>query len=95
MVDSPRSPIAVRMIDLTKPLEAIAGLSRYTAVRVFLRRSDRLLGTFDILTDGAASVSVERLKLAIAADECPNESLQPPERPGVVQTGVGRLGRHT
>ena len=68
MVDSPRSPIAVRMIDLTKPLEAIAGLSRYTAVRVFLRRSDRLLGTFDILTDGAASVSVERLKLAIAAD---------------------------
>ena len=43
-------------------------MSRYTAVRVFLARADRLLGTFDILTDGAAVVSIERLKLAIAAD---------------------------
>jgi GT2 family glycosyltransferase len=68
MVESPRSPIAVRMIDLARPLEAVAGLSRYTAVRVFLARADRLLGTFDIPTDGAEFVSVDRLKLAIAAD---------------------------
>jgi O-antigen biosynthesis protein len=68
MQESPRSPIAVRMIDLAEPLTAMTGLSRYTAVRIFLRRSHRLLGTCDILTDGVESVSVERLRLAIASD---------------------------
>jgi len=56
------------MIDLAQPLTPITGLSRYTAVRIVLRRADRLLGTFDLLTDGAEAVSVERLRLAIAAD---------------------------
>jgi GT2 family glycosyltransferase len=64
----PRSPIAVRMIDLDQPLTRISDLSAYSGVRLFVTRSRRLLGTFDLLTDGAESVSVERLKLAIAAD---------------------------
>ncbi|MEO5895174.1 MAG: glycosyltransferase [Vicinamibacterales bacterium] len=64
----PRSPIAVRMMDVDQPLTRISGLSGYTGVRVFVMRSEVLLGSFEILTDGAEAVSVGRLKLAVAAD---------------------------
>ena len=60
----PSWPIAVRLLDLDRPLQPLTGLARYAAVRVFVSRNDRLLGSVDIWTDGAETVSLSRLRQA-------------------------------
>ena len=65
----PRSrdwPIAVRQIDISRPLSAITGVGEYPRVRVFVARGDTLLGAVDIWSNGADSVSVTRLQDAVA-----------------------------
>lgn len=59
-------PIAVRAVDLSKPLVPIEGVSRYSRVRVFVEEGERLLGSVDIWNHGAPQISVLRLKDEIA-----------------------------
>jgi O-antigen biosynthesis protein len=66
----PRSrewPIAIRTVDVAEPLEPLCGLAGYSRVRVFVRCASRLVGAADIWNNGAATVSVARLRDAIAA----------------------------
>lgn len=66
----PRSrewPIAVRMIDVSKPLQPLSGLAGYSRVRVFVAYDGRIVGATDIWTDGADAVGVMRLTDAISA----------------------------
>ncbi len=62
----PSWPIAVRLLNLDRPLHPLTGLARYAAVRVFVTRDTRLLGSVDIWNDGGATVSLTRLRQAIA-----------------------------
>lgn len=59
-------PIAVRSVDLAQPLQPLTGLTGYSRARVFVRDGATLLGSLDIWSRGAASVSASRLRDAIA-----------------------------
>ena len=59
-------PIAVRSVDIAKPLSPITGIERYPRVRLYVSRGDRLLGAFDVWTHGAAAISIDRLREALA-----------------------------
>ena len=59
-------PIAVRSIDIARPLSPITGIDRYPRVRIFVSRGERLLGAMDVWTHGAAAISLDRLREAIA-----------------------------
>lgn len=60
-------PIAVRSVDITQPLAPIEGVERYSRVRVFVRQGERLVGSVDIPSHGAPTISVLRLKDEIAS----------------------------
>ena len=64
-------PIAVRQVDVALPLEPVTGLARYSRVRVFVSRGECLVGSVDIWNRGAESISVQRLRDAIAARLAP------------------------
>jgi GT2 family glycosyltransferase len=59
-------PVAIRSIDITQPLAPIEGVERYARVRVFVHDGAMLVGSVDLWTFGAPSVSVFRLKDEIA-----------------------------
>lgn len=54
-------PIAVRALDIARPIESLGGLERYSRVRVFISRGEELLGSVDIWNRGAATISTGRL----------------------------------
>ena len=54
-------PIAVRSLDISKPLAPLTGVGGYPRVRVFVSRGDTLLGSMDIWNRGADTISVGRL----------------------------------
>jgi len=58
-------PTAVRIVDLSQPLNALHDVSEYTRVRLFVRLADRLLGSVEI-ANHRQPVSVSRLREAIA-----------------------------
>ena len=60
-------PIAVRMVEASKPLEPLSGLAGYSRVRVFVTHQGRMVGARDVWTDGADTVHVVRLADAITA----------------------------
>lgn len=62
----PLWPVAVRSIDVARPLEPLDGLARYAAVRLFVSHGESLLGSVDIANDGADRVSVTRLRHSVA-----------------------------
>jgi GT2 family glycosyltransferase len=64
-------PIAVRETDIAEPLSPIGGLRRYSRVRVFVRRGERLIGSVDIWNRGADVVSSTRLRDEIAESLAP------------------------
>jgi GT2 family glycosyltransferase len=59
-------PIAIRSVDVARPLEPLSGLSRYSRVRIFISHGDTLLGSVDVWHRGADTVSASRLIDAIA-----------------------------
>lgn len=59
-------PIAIRTIDISRPLAPITGITEYSRVRVIVTRERDLIGSVDIWTHGAAGVSSERLGRAVA-----------------------------
>jgi O-antigen biosynthesis protein len=59
-------PTAVRTLDLSQPLQPIRGVARYARVRFYVSRAARMLGSFEIATDGADYISVARLRDAVA-----------------------------
>ena len=59
-------PTAVRILDLSEPLQPISGLARYARVRCYVTRAERLIGSIDVQTDGADYLSVMRLRDALA-----------------------------
>lgn len=59
-------PIAIRPIDLNRPLAPITGISAYSRVRVIVTRGRDLIGSVDIWTHGAAGITTERLGRAVA-----------------------------
>jgi GT2 family glycosyltransferase len=59
-------PIGVRSVDLATPLEPVTGIGRYSRIRVFLSRGEDLIGSVDIWNRGADSITVDRLRHAIA-----------------------------
>lgn len=59
-------PIAVRSVDVARPIEALRGLSRYSRVRVFINDGETLLGSVDVWHRGADTISAARLIDAIA-----------------------------
>lgn len=54
-------PIAVRMLDVERPLAPLTGLERYSRVRLFVSRGMELIGSVDIWNRGAAVISTARL----------------------------------
>jgi len=64
-------PIAIRCVDLARPLDPLTDLARYSRVRVFVSRDDSLVGSVDIWNRGAGTISVGRLRDAIAARLAP------------------------
>ena len=63
----PTWPIAVKSLDLERPLQPLTGLSRYAGVRLFVFQGQRAVGSVEIWNDGAETVSVRRLRDTIAA----------------------------
>ena len=66
----PRSrewPIAIRTVDVARPLEPLCGLAGYSRVRVYVSCASRLIGSAEIWNSGADTVSAARLRDAIAA----------------------------
>jgi GT2 family glycosyltransferase len=59
-------PVAVRLIDIERPLHAIDDVERYSRVRVFVTQGSTLVGSVDIWNGGAPAISVLRLKDEIA-----------------------------
>lgn len=59
-------PAAVRLVDLSQPLAPLTGLARYSRTRLYVRRGEELLGSVDIYNGGADTVSVSRLRHALA-----------------------------
>jgi GT2 family glycosyltransferase len=71
----PRSrewPIALRMVDVARPLEPLSGLAGYSRVRIFVTYARRLAGAAEIWNHGADTVSVVRLRDAITAHLAPD-----------------------
>jgi GT2 family glycosyltransferase len=64
-------PIAVRSVDVARPLTPLTGLANYSRVRVFVGYGESLVGSVDIWNRGADAVSVGRLRDAIAARLAP------------------------
>lgn len=62
----PSWPVAIRSIDVAQALEPLDGLARYAAVRLYVFYHEALLGSVDIESAGADTVSVARLRHAIA-----------------------------
>lgn len=60
-------PIAVRSVDIAETLRPLTGLAAYPKVRVFVSRQGTLRGSVDIYTSGSDTVSVDRLRDAIAS----------------------------
>jgi O-antigen biosynthesis protein len=59
-------PIAVRSVDVARPIEPLSGLSRYSRVRVFISHGETLIGSVDVWHRGADTISAPRLIDAIA-----------------------------
>jgi GT2 family glycosyltransferase len=64
-------PIAIRCVDIARPLGGLTGLAGYSRVRVFVSRGEDLIGSVDIWNRGADGVSVARLRDAIASRLAP------------------------
>lgn len=62
-----RWPVAVRTVDVSRPLQPLTGLARYAGIRLFVLEDERLIGSVEIWNDGANGVSVPRLCDALAA----------------------------
>lgn len=60
-------PIAIRTVDLARPLHPLTGVSTYSRVRVFISDGPTLLGSVDMWSRGAPTISTTRLGDAIAA----------------------------
>lgn len=58
--------VAVRTVDVSRPLSPIEGVARYAGVRVFVVDGEELLGAVDIRPAGSAAISASRLRDAIA-----------------------------
>ena len=58
-------PIAIRTVDLARPLQPVTGVSKYSRVRVFISDGPALLGSVDIWSRGAPAISTARLRDAI------------------------------
>ncbi|MEX2662618.1 MAG: glycosyltransferase [Vicinamibacterales bacterium] len=59
-------PIAIRTVDLARPLHPLTGVSTYSRVRVFISDGPTLLGSVDMWSRGAPTISTTRLGDAIA-----------------------------
>lgn len=59
-------PVAVRSVEVSRPLAPLSGLRRYSRLRVYVTFQERLIGATEIWTNGADVVSVSRLRDAIA-----------------------------
>ena len=59
-------PIAVRSVDIARPLISLDGLANYSRVRVFISCGPDLIGSVDIWNRGADVIPVGRLVDAIA-----------------------------
>ena len=64
-----KSPVAIRSVDISRPLVAIDDLSKYPACRVYVFLGARLLGMVDI-ENARQPVSPARLRDAIADQLC-------------------------
>jgi GT2 family glycosyltransferase len=76
-------PIAVRSVDVARPLQPLTGLARYSRVRVFVSYGQSLVGSVDIWNRGAQTVSLGRLRDAIAGRLAP-EIIAHEQRRGLV-----------
>lgn len=59
-------PIAVRTVDVARPLAPLTGLARYARVWLIVSHGAALVGSVEIDTSGAETLPVERLRDAIA-----------------------------
>ena len=59
------SPIAVRIVDIARPLGPIQDVERYPKTRIFVLDAGTLLGSVDV-TNAGAPISLTRLRDAIA-----------------------------
>lgn len=73
-------PIALRTIDISRPLEPLTGLAGYSRVRVFVEHDGRVIGAADVWNSGADAVSVFRLTDIVAAYVA-KRLLQPSDEP--------------
>jgi O-antigen biosynthesis protein len=64
-------PIAVRSVDLARPVAPLTGLARYSRVRVFVSHAEALIGSVDIWHRGAETISATRVMDAIAERHAP------------------------
>ena len=62
----PTWPVAVRTLDIARPLQPLTGLSRFASVRLYVSRDDRPLGSVNIWSSGADTISVSRLRDVLA-----------------------------
>ena len=81
-------PIAVRSVDVARPIEPLSGLARYSRVRVFISHGEALLGSVDVWHRGADTISAPRLIDAIA--ERHHETLFQHARRQQMQAGSAR-----
>lgn len=83
-------PIAVRIVDIARPLAALTGLGRYSRARLYIVRGERLLGATEIAHNGAATISVSRLTQALAEALTPSpDKLDKDELSGAVAPATG------
>jgi GT2 family glycosyltransferase len=59
-------PIAVRPVDVARPLVSLTGLARYARVWLIVSRGEELIGSVEIDTNGADTISAERIRDAVA-----------------------------
>ena len=59
-------PIAIRCVDVARPLQPLTGLADYSRVRVFVSHGESLVGSVDIWNRGADAISPGRLCDAVA-----------------------------
>lgn len=59
-------PIGVRLVDVAKGLAPISDVSSYSRVRVFVTRGEELVGSLDVWSRGAGTISAPRLRDEIA-----------------------------
>jgi O-antigen biosynthesis protein len=83
-------PVAVRIVDIARPLAALTGLGRYPRTRLYVVEGGRLLGSTEITHNGAATISVSRLTQALADALTPSpEELGKEERSGMIAPAAG------